>query len=168
MEEYYGIRPIRHGEEVAAYELVHRVFHAEIAPLYNKEGVSTFLEFVQPENLARLLAESMEILVADSGKTIAGMTAVREKRHISLLFVDRPFQSQGTGRRLLQAAVDFCRASNPGLECVTVNASPNSVSFYSHVGFKAKGQEMIKDGIRYTPMLLDRSLFDKLIKKTDR
>jgi len=162
VKETLVIRPIESGEVQAVHQLVTRVFEVEIAPLFCEEGVSTFLDFIAPENLKYLLSESMDILVADIGMEVAGMTAVRDRCHISLLFVAFEFQSRGAARMLLQSAINLCRDKNPDIDCITVNASPNSVSFYSHVGFVAVNHELERNGIRYTPMFLDRSLFDTI------
>jgi GNAT superfamily N-acetyltransferase len=162
LQEALEIRPIKPGEEQAVHELVVRVFESEIAPLYSAEGICTFLDFIKPDNLKRLLSESMDILVADNDVEFAGMTAVRDRCHISLLFVASEFQSRGVARLLLHSAINLCRANNPDIDCITVNASPNSVSFYRHVGFTAVDHELVRNGIRYTPMFLDRSLFNTL------
>ncbi len=41
-------------------------------------------------------------------------------------------------------------------EQITVNASPYAVPVYEKLGFQAVDDEQLTDGIRYTPMTLNR------------
>ena len=44
--------------------------------------------------------------------------------------------------------------------CITVNASPGAVSAYARFGFVATGPEQVADGMRFTPMVAERSRND--------
>jgi predicted GNAT family N-acyltransferase len=74
-----------------------------------------------------------------------------------MLFVDGDERGQGTDRALIEAVKDAI-VSTPSLlqrsKSLTVNASPNSVSFYRRQGFIGEG-EKLADGIRFVPMTLD-------------
>jgi len=162
-DEPVHIRMICPGEEQGVSELVARVFMAEVAPLFNPEGIETFMAFIHPDHLVRLQAAAEEILLAEVGDCLAGMIALREGRHISLLFVDRPFQFQGIARKLVGYGIRLCLAQHPDLSELTVHASPNSVSFYAHLGFIPGSGMTVRNGIRYTPMFLPRGTFPMLL-----
>ena len=79
-----------------------------------------------------------------------GTGAVRDRRHISLLFVESRFHRRGIGSALLEAMTDFCRRA--GTREITVNASPFAAGFYQNRGFRPLDGEQRADGIRFIPM----------------
>ena len=81
-----------------------------------------------------------------------GMLVVREESHIALIFVDSQHQGKGIGKGLINEAIRMCQDRNPKLAAITVNSSPNSISFYKGIGFNPLGDEVDEDGLRYTPM----------------
>ena len=83
--------------------------------------------------------------------TLAGVAAVRNHSHISLLFVDASCHRQGIARALFSAVRDFCR-TDPAVSRITVNSSPYAVEIYRRLGFTATDAERVTDGIRFTPM----------------
>jgi predicted GNAT family N-acyltransferase len=44
---------------------------------------------------------------------------------------------------------------SPELQEVSVNSSPNSIQIYERMGFRQKGSEQVKNGIRFTQMVLE-------------
>ena len=83
------------SEENAVSELILRAFNEYVAPDYSAQGVQEFNTYVQPEALARRARENHFLLVATIHDRLAGIIEVRNHEHISLLFVDMPFQHQG-------------------------------------------------------------------------
>jgi predicted GNAT family N-acyltransferase len=84
-----------------------------------------------------------------------GAIEVRDYNHISLLFVHMAHQRQGIARELLRRALAICCRYRPSLRQVDVNSSPNAVVAYARLGFRQRGPEQIKNGIRFVPMVLD-------------
>jgi GNAT superfamily N-acetyltransferase len=150
----YHYRPIRAGEETSVCELIARVFGAFVAPHYADEGVAEFDGYANPEALRERLAGNHRMLVATIDGEIVGALELRNHEHVSLLFVDAEHQGEGVGRALLNRGLALCRAHDPTLEEVTVNASPNAVDAYRRLGFQILGPEQVKHGIRYQPMTL--------------
>jgi predicted GNAT family N-acyltransferase len=60
-------------------------------------------------------------------------------------------QRAGIGRKLLEHVCSRCRSR--GRRILTVNAAPNAVSAYEHLGFSAQGPEHEESGIRSVPMM---------------
>ena len=144
-------RLIRTGEEDFAYELILRVFYRDVAAAYSREGVETFLNMLSPSFLEADSTDSSTIVAEHNGRII-GVLTITDLSHISLLFVDSEFQGHGIGRSLLQAGTGVCKKNSPDLKVITVNSSPNSLSFYKIVGFGATGEEVNENGMLSTPM----------------
>lgn len=137
-----------------ALDLVWLVFFEFEAPVYDKKGVDSFREFIQPEQIAqRIASKEMKFWVDIEQNEIVGVIAVRGDSHISLLFVQKEYQRRGIAKKLIQALITHCVNENQ-VKHITVNASPYAVNIYAHMGFVARSGEQTVDGIRFTPMTL--------------
>lgn len=149
------IRPMQPGEEGIIQDLIMDGFHRFIAPGYSQEGIDTFSQYVRAGCILQRASEGHIMLVAADDDTIAGIMEIRAFGHISLFFVREQYQRRGLARRLLHAALDLCYAHDPAPIELTVNASPYAVKIYEKLGFRPLEDEKVKDGIRFTPMVLD-------------
>jgi GNAT superfamily N-acetyltransferase len=140
------------GEAAA---MVSSVFDAFVAPGLSNEGIAEFKSFIEPERLkGRLNADSF-ILAAEIDDEMVGIIGVRDWDHIFLLFVKGEHQGRGIASSLLAEALKMCKRSNPNLEVMTVNSSPNAVEAYRRMGFVQTDEEQLENGIRFVPMVLD-------------
>ena len=147
-------RLMKPGEESEVFNLVFRTFTEFIAPHYSRAGILEFLKYIRPASLLERLQKEHFVLLAIAQRKIIGIIEVRGNSHISLLFVDKQFQKRGIARELLRRTLRICMKEKPDLSKITVNASPNSVKIYKHLGFRQEGPEQIRQGIRFTPMAL--------------
>ena len=85
------------------------------------------------------------------GKVI-GMLTLKDKNHISLLFVRKKFQGKGVGTQLLKACRAYCREQ--GILELTVNAVSTALPFYLTNGFTMLESERFEGGLKFTPMIL--------------
>jgi predicted GNAT family N-acyltransferase len=69
--------------------------------------------------------------------------------------VDADFQNQGIGKVLFQKVIALCKKKVPGLNQISVNASPFAVPIYKRLGFQETEGEQFKNGMRFQPMSLD-------------
>jgi len=138
----------------AAAALVQRSFQDAVAPLYPPEGVATVLAVASPEKMHARLGAGHFALVAERAGRLVGYAEVRDGSHLLLLFVDSKEQGRGIGRRLFTWAIRRIREKHPEVMEVTVNASPNAVSFYRAAGCTAEGKEIVDKGVRFQPMVL--------------
>ncbi|NLI53610.1 MAG: GNAT family N-acetyltransferase [Clostridiales bacterium] len=136
------IRQITPNELDRALALVERVFMRFEAPEYSRQGIDTFLAFLQNAEAVGALT----IYGAFWEGTLAGVLATRGNSHIALFFVEAESQGKGVGRALFSAA-----AACAG-DVMTVNSSPYAVEIYRHLGFVPLSGEQVTDGIRFTPM----------------
>ena len=148
----YQIRSAYQGEWDDAMDLAWRTFLRFEADVYTEEGIRNFEDFITDTTLHKMfLVGIYQLFVAlDHGKII-GMITLRNKSHISLLFVDEKYHRQGIGRALIAHLQEYLLERN-AVERVTVNAAPYGVAFYHKLGFHDIRPEEEKDGIRYTPM----------------
>lgn len=141
-------RPLRADEADEACALARAVFDRYVAPEQDEKGCRMFHRFAQPAALLRRHQTRYATWVAVAGPRVVGVLHVHARNHISLLFTAPDHQGRGIARQLLDTA-----AAAGGLVApVTVNASPNAVSFYAKVGFAPNGPELLKNGVRHQPM----------------
>ena len=150
-----NIRKIQIQELLPALHLAAEVFAEDVAPAYTDEGVGHFHEFISYDSF-REMFERREVTIfgAFEGVQICGMIAVTNSGHISLFFVRKAFQRHGIGRMLYLAAVAFA-AREVHASKITVNAAPQAVEAYEHLGMHKVAEEQEKDGIRFVPMEAD-------------
>jgi GNAT superfamily N-acetyltransferase len=148
-------RRMKAGDEGETSALIQRSFRKYIAHTYTPEGLEEFFKDTTPEALATRVERGQTVILALSGRRIVGMIAVRDKNHISLLFVDESRHRGGTASRLVSMVLADARASDPVLSFFTVNSSPFAVRFYERIGFRAVGPEQFMKGMRVTPMRME-------------
>ena len=125
------------------------------APDFSREGVENFDRFVHDDMLRKMfVAGHYQLFVATEDDRYVGMLSLREKKHISLLFVDSDYHRYGVATALLRYVSEYALAEE-GVDSLTVNASPYAIGFYHKRGFRDVGPETTKDGIRYFPMELN-------------
>ena len=118
---------------------------------YEPEGIKNFQDFITDQSLRKMFLAGKYILYAAFYRgEIVGVVSLRNKEHISLLFVDEAFHKMGIGRKLIVQMQKV--AKELGSYRLTVNSSPYGIGFYHKVGFVDTNIEQKRDGIRYTPM----------------
>ena len=118
----------------------------------NSEGAEQFLVSNRKSAIRSCIAaDHFLYLIVEGGSELAGVVALRDKRHLHHLFVAPAHQGKGLGRRLLlmvkKAALE---AGNGGY--FTVNSSLNAVPVYGRFGFGSSGTKVEKNGVAFVPM----------------
>lgn len=145
------IKMLENNELQNALDLVWNVFQEFESPEYDNEGIQTFREFIQIENIMkRCIDNNMVFWGAYDNNEIIGVIAIRDIDYISLFFVKREFHKQGIGKKLFQKLVLWCKTKD--VDFLTVHSSPYAVHIYHKLGFVDIDVEQILDGIRFTPM----------------
>lgn len=148
-------RMFKPHDEPAVCHLVASVFMEHIAPLYEPEGITEFLQYASVHETTRRLHHDHVMLLAEHHNHIAGVIELRDHDHISLLFVETAYQRQGIAHALVKQGLALCRQHKPNLKTLTVSASPNAVPAYERFGFHATQPEQVRNGIRFVPMAMD-------------
>lgn len=146
------IRKMKPYEWDEMIELVWKTFLVFEAPLFDEEGVKSFLDFISDERLKKLyeIGEFVVFTGYLEGKMV-GTISLRNDCHVSLLFVSKTYHKIGIGRELLFHAEEYVK-NNTNKNCLTVNAAPYAVEFYHRLGFVDVEGEKHQDGIIFTPM----------------
>lgn len=146
------IRRIKEKEWGDAMQLVWRIFLEFNAEGYTSEGVYNFYQFITDDVLYMMFKQGEYVIFGCfDDDIIRGVISVRNKNHISLLFVDGDFHRQGIAERLVKELCNYVREEG-GQFYVTVNSSPYAVEFYHKIGFKNIGKTQKSNGIIFTPM----------------
>ena len=146
------IRFAYHSDWDGAMKLAWDTFERFDAPDYSAEGIENFRKFVNDDMLRKMfLAGHYQLFVAVEKDRYVGILSLREKKHISLLFVDSTYQRHGVATALIRYAKRYA-IDEEGVDTLTVNSSPYAVGFYHKMGFKDTSPETTADGIRFTPM----------------
>ena len=153
------IRSARLSEANSIIAMVLRSFDAFVAPDYSNEGIDCFHHEVTAESLENAINDDEIVLVALADADLVGVIKVRDETHISMLFVERLYQTRGIGRELITRAVVEIQSRTPHATVITVNSSPFAVLVYHHMGFEAAGPETETDGMKYFSLTADIEIF---------
>ena len=133
--------------------LVWEVFSQHLAPECTDEGIEEFWHAIDFEYLLHRMGDgTLRFWGAFEDGHPVGLIALRELTHITLLFVESGHQFRGAGTALLKKALLDCKALDPGISRVTVEALGGSRGFFETLGFRATGDDHMADGIIKTPM----------------
>lgn len=145
------VRALKTCELQSALDLIWRVFQEFEAPEYSEEGVKAFYKYIELNTMKKLVeAGEMKFLGAYEVETLIGVIGIKRGKHISMLFVDSAFHRKGIATALFEEA--FTAYQGP----LTVNSSPYALEFYHRLGFKDQAGEQVMDGIRFTPMKMEK------------
>lgn len=154
MQEQYTIRTLYQDEWEEAMRLAWDTFMIYEAPDYSMRGVQNFRDFIRDPVLKKMfLKGDYQTWGAFDKGIMIGLVSIRNRSHISLLFVDGDHHRQGVATALLQTLFAYAR-DEMDISEITVNAAPYATDFYHKVGFTDLCGEKETDGIRYTPMII--------------
>lgn len=140
-------RPIEKTEYDEMRTLIFESFSRFVAPDYTEEGVTNFRKFLFDE----ALPARCDFFGVYEGKRLQGaLVAEKDGSHIRAFFVRTDEQGQGFGGTLMRYFLNLYQGA------VTVNASRYGKPIYEKFGFRAVSEETQKDGILFTPMILER------------
>ena len=143
------VRKLRSEELPAASRVLWTAYYAAEKDKTSLEGLTTFRDLTQPLSL-QMNAFSGDVLFygAFKGETLVAVGALKDRKHVLLLYVLPQEQRSGIGSRLLTKLLSFSTVPD-----TTVNAAPDAVPFYEKHGFTAVSPLQVKDGIRFVPMI---------------
>lgn len=143
-----------HGEETVVSEIVAKVFQKYIAPGYSNRGIEEFNNYLQPDFIERRYRNQNLFYLAKDEERVIGMIELKDRNHISLLFVDDEYHKKGIAKQLFQCVLERIKHDGNVVDEITVNSSPYAVDIYEKMGFYKIEEEQEKNGIRFIPMKL--------------
>ena len=140
------VRELLNNEKDEALLFAKRVYIESEDDSYSEQGIETFCSFVDNKEIT----ESFKIYGAFGDNILKGIIATdREKKHISLFFVDKGSQGKGIGKELMNVIVNDNENSY-----ITLNSSRYGVPIYKKLSFIKMEEEKEQDGLKFTPMKL--------------
>lgn len=135
-----------------AMDMIWKTFLKFEGQVYSPEGIQNFLDFITDEDLVKdFLLGKYLMLIALDGEKVIGAATVRDRNHLSLLFVDERYHHKGVGRALMDTLCTYLK-NEKGENSMTLKSAPYAVGFYERIGFLPTGPEEHYSGIRVTPM----------------
>lgn len=127
-------------------------FQSELTDDPSGAGAESYLASVSTDAERQYLESNRYMyIVAESGSSLAGFIAIRDKTHLFHLFVEKNYQRQGLARSLWKLALSS-ESSKPPSSMFTVNASLSAVPVYKAFGFEPVGEVKHVHGISFLPM----------------
>lgn len=148
----YTIRWAKADEWEPAMKMIWRTFLRFEASDYTQEGIENFLNFITDDKLFHsfLRGEYQMMVALDQGQVV-GAASVRNRNHLSLLFVDEAYHMRGIGRNLMERFCTYLK-NEEGEHYMSLKAAPYAVNFYRKIGFQIVRPEEEVGGIRVTSM----------------
>ena len=148
----YEVRWAKAEEWTLTMNMIWKTFLKFEGDVYSSEGIRNFLDFITDEELfASFLRGNYLLMIALDERKVIGAASVRDRNHLSLLFVDEKYHRRGVGRALLDKMCRYLQQEQ-GESYMTVKAAPFAVKFYERLGFVTTGPEEHYSGIQVTPM----------------
>ena len=146
------VKRLQNEEVLDGLHLVWEVFAEEIAASYTPQGVQEFQAFIKLDNIMpKVQSGELNFWGVFEQTELCGVIAVRRDGHVSLLFVKKKWQRQGAAKMLFTQAYQYC-TSMYGVMRMTVNAAPQAVEMYRHLGFHEAAPVQTVNGITFVPM----------------
>jgi len=147
-----------------AMKLAWETFLIFEAQEYSEEGIESFRDFISDQWLKNMfLKGEYQMIVALHEEKIIGFITVRNRSHISLLFVDKKYHRQGVGSILIEKMGEYL-ITEVGVDYMTVDSAPYALEFYHKLGFWDLAPQQKKKGIIYTSMKKNL-LYGKMYRK---
>lgn len=152
----FTIRKAERKDIEPAFAVVEETFMEFEAPDYGEQGTETFRQSIL---LNTKFHEDCRkgvcpVYCAFDGEKLIGMMCMREERtHIILAFVKKEYHRKGVATSIFRYLIDDLKQNYPDVKQITLNASPYGLAFYKYLGFVPTTQELVRDGMRFTPMV---------------
>lgn len=149
----FEIRWARESEWAPAMKMIWRTFLQYDGQDYTQEGIRSFFDFITDEELhTAFLRGEYQMMVALTEGRIIGAGSLRNRNHLSLLFVDGAYHHMGVGSTILIRLCDYLEREM-GEKYMSLKAAPYAVDFYRKLGFRTVRPEEEHSGIRVTTMI---------------
>ena len=153
MQETIEIRQARDSDATMISALISELA-VYFTPPHQDTIAAWFASSITPSAITENIRhEKFSYLVACSGKTLAGVIAMRDTTHVHHLFVAPAWQRRGIATRLWQRAKAAALATGK-VKGFSVRSSEYAVPVYESFGFRVAGERSEKKGIAFVPMTL--------------
>ena len=163
-EDKYTFRMAVENDWEPAMKLAWETFLIFEAQEYGEEGTESFRDFISDQWLKNMfLKGEYQMMVALHEDKVIGFISVRNRSHISLLFVNKKYHRRGIGSTLIEKMGEYL-ITEVGVDYMTVDSAPYAIGFYHKLGFWDLAPCQNKKGIIYTSMKKNL-LYGKMYRK---
>jgi GNAT superfamily N-acetyltransferase len=148
------IRPMEAADIDPAARLLCELAVEFITGEFEATAQGRFLVENNAEAIRGFIATTFRYHVAELNGELVGFVGVRENKHLYHLFVSKPLQRRGVGRKLWEFAKRECEAAGYR-GAFSVNSSNHALPVYERWGFRRDGDARTSNGITYNPMKLE-------------
>ncbi len=142
------IREIQYEELKAASDVLWKSFYEAEKNNYTMEGMELFRDLTAPVSLSiNTFDGKIHLYGYFEDERLLAVGALKEKKHILMLYVLPGEQKKGIGNKLLLYMEKLCDANE-----ITLNASDVAIPFYKNRGYFISGERTTADGLIGTPM----------------
>lgn len=142
------IREIRYEELKVASDVLWKSFYDAEKNNHTMAGMELFRDLIEPVSLSiNTLDGQIRLFGYFEEKSLLAVGAIKEKKHILMLYVLPNSQKMGIGKKLLAYLESKCDAKE-----LTLNSSDVAIPFYQRFGYLICGERNEKDGLISTPM----------------
>ncbi|MBN1858044.1 GNAT family N-acetyltransferase [Candidatus Bipolaricaulota bacterium] len=136
-----------------ASDLVARSFRRSLASNWPATAVREFERYIEAAALERRVGSHHQHWVAEKDGAIVGVLELRQRRQITLFFVDQKHRGSGIGGRLLHAAErGACFGEGSDQSVFYVHACFPAVPIYVRLGFRPTGRQKTRNGLVFTTL----------------
>lgn len=148
----YEVRWAKPEEWAPAMTMIWKTFLTFEGKDYTEEGIKNFFDFITDNDLHdAFLRGNYQMMVALDRDKVIGAGSIRNRNHLSLLFVDEAYHHRGVGAALMGQLCRYLQ-DEAGERYMSLKAAPYAVNFYKKLGFHEVAPEERYAGIRVTPM----------------
>ena len=142
------IRELAYEELNTASQVLWKSFYEAEKHNHTMAGMELFRDLTSPVSLSINTFQSGVVLYGYfENDAMLAVGALKEKKHILMLYVLPGEQGKGIGKKLLAFMEELCEG-----ELITLNSSDSAISFYQRSGFSVCGERNDRDGLISTPM----------------
>ena len=142
------IREIRYEELKVASDVLWESFYDAEKNNHTMAGMEYFRDLVEPVSLSiNTFDGQIQLFGYFAGESLLAVGAIKQKKHILMLYVLPNSQKMGIGKKLLAFLESKCDAKE-----LTLNSSDVALPFYQNFGYVVCGERNEKDGLISTPM----------------
>jgi hypothetical protein len=146
------IRSAKTTDAAAVSALVQESFLKFVAPDWEPQACSVFMDESSPERFMSSLPAAAYAAVAEADGTLVGFILLPSPSVLALLFVRSTCLRRGVASRLWESARIYLESSHPAVKTVELNSSPYAVAAYRALGFYPISEPFRQGGCLATRM----------------
>lgn len=142
------IRTLNYDDFVVASNVLWKSFYEAEKRNTSMKGMEYFRDLTSPVSLSLNTFDGKVLMFGAFSPELCAVGAVKEKKHILMLYVRPDREKEGIGSALLSYLESQCENSE-----ITLNASDYALGFYSKRGYEIVGSRSEEQGLISTPMM---------------